>query len=141
MSGPWDVPAIGTGPGASGVRAGTQFALSFCMANHEIHKLLTVSFAHLTPAERLRFDHLTEGLQRSLLHVSTTTGDPPSPAPTAWGAVPSAGLSGIVALARELGCDYVLFDPEADDAPGIPIYEDDGGTLARSRTELDSTAR
>ncbi len=98
----------------------------------EIAKILIVTTAHLTPAERDRLSG-EDGLPARAQLVGEfgmQVWVPPLSGILTYDSSgadsDSAGLTGCLKLARELGCRYVLFDRDAEAVDGVPLYDDEG---------------
>jgi hypothetical protein len=92
-------------------------------ASLEIWKVLCVSTAHLTEAERLDLDEVATYPHREGYGAVWWVGlEGPGEIPadvSDW----SEGAQAVVKIARENGCSYVAFDADADAIAGVPTYE------------------
>lgn len=103
------------------------------MAEHEIAKVLVVSTAHLTHGEREQLfgengDHPRAQYTHrdgwaAMLWVPKE-GEPVFD-PANAEKPDSEGLKGCLAIAREQGCAYVLFDCDANGYAHLPDYDED----------------
>ncbi len=99
------------------------------MAN--IRKFLDLAAAHLTPRDA---DYLEESCVRGAANTSTVSSrmehgffvyaseEPGDDVP--------GNIKRAMAKARELGCDYLLFDQDAEPCKGLPVFDSETGQEA-----------
>lgn len=107
----------------AGREGGVQAPELGCGTPHELHRVLAVSTAHLSLEERERMENRGQYAHRDgfgwLLFVPLDETEQVFDED-------SAGLRGVMALARGLECSWLMFDADAPVYTAIETYDEEG---------------